>query len=41
MTVRHADVFGVPEVLEAEPLGAAIGPEERVEEERPVRSLDG
>jgi hypothetical protein len=40
VTVRHADVLGVPEVVEVEPLGAAIGAEERVEEQRPVSGLD-
>jgi hypothetical protein len=40
MAMRHADVPGAAEILEMEPLGAAIGPEERVEEQRPVRGFD-
>jgi hypothetical protein len=40
MPVRDADIFGMAEVLETEPLGAAIGPEERVEEQRAVGGLE-
>ena len=40
VTVRHADVLGVAEVIEVEPLGAAIGAEERVEEQRAVGRFD-
>ncbi len=40
VTMRHADVPGVAEILEMEPFGAAIGPEERVEEQGTVAGFD-